>query len=302
MGLFIFAILIIIAGIVLLVNPALVPAKGNRARIGAVIAIVVGVTGLISSSVTVIDAGEVGVVIVLGQVENKSLESGVHLVPPYANIVKYPTRIREYTLVGSDAVNAKANNGLSITIDATILYYVDPTMSGMVYRKVAPSIEILESGILTPTLRTIIRDIVSEYSADEIYSTKRVEVANKIEKTMREQVSNKGVIIDKFLIRNIDLPEEIDRAIQNKLAAQQEAEAMEYKKSKAQQEAEIKIIEAKGLAEAQQIINSTLSPNYLQHEAIQAYKELATSQNSTFVILPTSPNSSGMPLILNGVK
>jgi hypothetical protein len=67
-------------------------------------------------------------------------------------------------------------------------------------------------------------------------------------------------------------------------------------------EAEIKIIEAQGLAKAQQIINSTLTPYYLQHEAIESYTKLAGSQNTTFVILPTSPNSAGMPLILNGAK
>ena len=77
---------------------------------------------------------------------------------------------------------------------------------------------------------------------------------------------------------------------------------MQYKKQKATQETEIKIIEAQGLARAQQIINSTLTPYYLQHEAIQAYTKLAGSPNTTFVILPTSPNSAGMPLILNAVK
>ena len=83
------------------------------------------------------------------------------------------------------------------------------------------------------------------------------------------------------------------------MRAKQEEEAMKYKKNIARKQAEIKEIEAMGLARAQKIINSTLSRNYLQHEAIAAYEKLANSKNTTFVILPTSPHSTGMPLILN---
>jgi regulator of protease activity HflC (stomatin/prohibitin superfamily) len=87
-----------------------------------------------------------------------------------------------------------------------------------------------------------------------------------------------------------------------KIKSQQEAEAAEYRKQKAIKEAEIKVEEAKGIAQAQQIINRTLTPYYLQHEAIEAYKELVNSQNTTFVIMPTSANATGMPIILDAKK
>jgi len=67
---------------------------------------------------------------------------------------------------------------------------------------------------------------------------------------------------------------------------------------KSKKEAEVRIVEAKGIAEAQRIINQTLTKNYLQHEAIQAYGELAGSPNTTFVIMPTSPQGAGLPLII----
>ena len=62
-----------------------------------------------------------------------------------------------------------------------------------------------------------------------------------------------------------------------------------------QQKAQIKVEEAKGIAEAQKIINTTLTDRYLQHEAIQAQMEMANSPNHTQIYIPVGTN--GIPLI-----
>jgi len=64
---------------------------------------------------------------------------------------------------------------------------------------------------------------------------------------------------------------------------------------KAERDAEIRIEEAKGIAEAQKIINATLTPNYLQHEAIQAQRAMANAPNHTTVYIPVGTN--GLPLV-----
>jgi regulator of protease activity HflC (stomatin/prohibitin superfamily) len=230
------------------------------------------------------------------------LGNGLHFIPPYARVVKYPVRLIEITQAGDNLVETRVNNGLTVKLDCTVLYTIDASMAAEVYSKVATSVGELGYKILLPLLRTAIRDVVSRYSAEELYSSKREFISGEIETTLRALVATKGLLLDRFLIRGIFLPEEVDRAIQAKIASQQEAEAMTYKKQKAEQEAEIKIIEARGLAKAQEIINSTLTPTYLQHEAIQSYKELAGSPNTTFVIMPTSPTATGMPLILNAQR
>jgi regulator of protease activity HflC (stomatin/prohibitin superfamily) len=263
---------------------------------------VLGFIMFISSMIVVIDAGEVGVKVIFGNVQKEVLESGINLVAPYADIYRYPTRIMELTQVEQNIIDARVNNGLTIKLDCTAWYNIDKNKVVDIYVQYAKTLGELESKILLSSLRTAIRNIVSKYSSEEVYSSKREQVSNEIEKALRQDVLATGLLINKFLIRSIRLPEEIDKAIQLKISAQQEAEAMQYKKQKATQEADIKIIEAQGLARAQQIINSTLTPYYLQHEAIQAYTKLAGSPNTTFIIMPTSPNSTGMPLILNASK
>ena len=76
------------------------------------------------------------------------------------------------------------------------------------------------------------------------------------------------------------------KAVEKKLAAQQLLEEKKVQKEIAKSDAEIRVEEAKGIAEAQRIINATLTTNYLQHEAIQAQKTMASSPNHTTVYIP----------------
>jgi regulator of protease activity HflC (stomatin/prohibitin superfamily) len=310
--LFVIGVLGLIVGIgVMLLGPKRLNQDPKKVAMGAGVTLVVSIFAMLSQMIVIIDSGEVGVPVVFGKVQDNFFMPGLSLKNPFAEIIIYPTRLREFSLTQTKAyddsdvgggVPVKTKDDLTVTIDSTIWYYVNSEKAGYVYANVAKSIEDLERGILVPAVRTIIRDICSKYTMKDIYSTYRNEVQNEIESNISEVLAAKGIIIDRFMLRNVLLPKSIDEAIQLKIQAQQEAEAMEYKKQKAMMEAEIKIVEAEGLAKAQKIINSTLSANYLQHEAIQAYQTLAGSDNTTFIIMPTSPNGVGLPIIMGGTK
>lgn len=77
----------------------------------------------------------------------------------------------------------------------------------------------------------------------------------------------------------------------NEIQIQQTAQLVQVE----QQKADIKVVEAQGIAKAQQIINQTLTDKYLQHEAIQAQSALANSPNHTTVYIPSGQN--GIPLV-----
>lgn len=62
-----------------------------------------------------------------------------------------------------------------------------------------------------------------------------------------------------------------------------------------QQKADIRVVEARGIAESQRIINATLTDKYLQHEAISAQEKMANSPNHTTIYIPSGQN--GIPLV-----
>ncbi|HPQ89090.1 MAG TPA: prohibitin family protein [Candidatus Mcinerneyibacteriales bacterium] len=255
----------------------------------------------------IIDAGEVGVQVLFGKVRERTLKAGINVVNPFVTIVKYPTRIQEHTMSidisegsrrGDDSVKVRTLDGLEVGVDLTVWWKIDPEKVNRVYEDLAKSTYELEMKIIRPAIRTTVRDTAAIYKMDSLYTGERKDFTNSINDTLITLLSPKSVVVDKVLVRNISLPKLVENAIEEKMKAKQQEEAMEYKKNIASREAEIKEIEARGLANAQRIINSTLSDKYLQHEAIMAYEKLANSENTTFVILPTSPTASGMPLIL----
>jgi len=270
--------------------------------------IVVFLAVFASQSIVVIDAGEVGVQIFFGKVIRRPLQSGPNFKIPLVQVVKYPTRLREYTMssmkqegekIGDDSIKVRTFDGLEIKIDSTVWWKIDKEKIYDIYENIAKNTAELKQKVVRPVIRTAIRDICSNYTMKELYSAERQNIGGYIKKKLKPLMENKNVLIGEVLIRNVKLPAKVEESIENKLKKQQEAEAMEAKKQIAQKEAEIKEIEAKGLARAQEIIKKNLSPEYLQHEAIQAYKDLAKSQSSTFIIMPTTDNGTGMPLILN---
>ena len=98
-----------------------------------------------------------------------------------------------------------------------------------------------------------------------------------------------------MVVGNVNYPEIVARAVEKKLAAQQLLSEKETQREIARKDAEIRVEEAKGIAQAQKIINATLTPNYLQHEAINAQVKMADSPNHTTVYIPVGNN--GIPMV-----
>lgn len=272
-------------------------AQGGKLAMGGFGFVAVGGIIFISSILFVIDAGEIGIGVTFGSVGKQIYHNGVNFKAPWMDVVIYPVRIREHSQGGSSMLEARSKDGLIVGIDCTVFFSVNEEQAVYVYQKIATSVESLEENIMVPSLRTIVRNVISKYDVEEIMSSKREEVISNCEITLRNDITPMGIVLSKFMIRGIKLPESVDEAIQMKMKSQQESEAMLYQKQKAQQQAEIKIIEAQGLARAQSIINQSLTPLYIQHEAIQAYEKLAGSPNTTFVFIPTSPSGGGVPVV-----
>lgn len=143
-------------------------------------------------------------------------------------------------------------------------------------------------------LRAMVRKHVQSLKSREI-KEKRKEIAEAVAVDLQEHLKGTPFILVSSVVGNIDYPPVVTEAVEKKLAAQQLLDEKETQREIAKKDAEIRIEEAKGIAEAQKIINTTLTQNYLQHEAIQAQLKMASSPNHTTVYIPSGTN--GIPLI-----
>lgn len=144
------------------------------------------------------------------------------------------------------------------------------------------------------TFRTFVRDAVQQYDSGAL-KTAREAIASNVAAKLQGYLESTPFEVRRVVIGNITYPDIVAKAVEKKLAAQQLLSEKETQKDIARKDAEIRIEEAHGIAEAQKIINATLTANYLQHEAINAQLKMAESPNHTTVYIPVGTN--GMPLV-----
>ncbi len=152
--------------------------------------------------------------------------------------------------------------------------------------------------VIAPSLRGEGRSIAGRYKPEELYSSKRDEIAIAILEAIRAQTQDKFVAVDNIIIRNVDLPKRIEDAINEKLSMQQEAQRMEFVLQKETQEAERKRIEAQGIADFQRIVSEGINQNLLRWKGIETTEKLAASPNTKVIII--GAGEDGLPMILGG--
>jgi regulator of protease activity HflC (stomatin/prohibitin superfamily) len=143
-------------------------------------------------------------------------------------------------------------------------------------------------------LRSMIRKNVQVLASRQV-KEKRREIANTVAEELKAYLADTPFVVIATAVGNIDYPKIVTEAVEKKLAAQQLLEEKETQRAIAKKDAAIRVEEAKGIAEAQKIINATLTKNYLQHEAINAQLKMASSPNHTTVYIPSGAN--GIPLV-----
>lgn len=237
--------------------------------------------------IIIIPAGTVGVEDFQGKVSDRSLPAGLHAINPFAEVVQFSVRLRDL----KEEIAATSKEGLALGIDVSIQYRIDPAKAASIYLNIGTE----EREIVISRFRSISREIISGYTAEEVYATKREEVSLKLAEKLRSQLAPIGFIVDEALLRNVKVPETLQAAIQQRLKAEQENLQMKFVLEKERQEADRKRIEAKGSADAQKILAEGLTPAVLQLRSIEATEKLSLSKNSKLVILGNNQNT---PLIL----
>jgi len=270
-----FSWLLVVAFLVLTVLRARQGKKTRGTITGIIVSVVAAVLiNTISAGLVFIKPQERGVVI--SAIAPKGyrediLQPGLRWVIPYAENVKvYSISKNTYTMSiahqegeiqGDDSIAARTADGQEVYIDASIIFSLDP--------QEVLNVHIIwqdryVDGLVRPTVRGVIRDAVSQFRVNEVYSTKRDLLKTEIEDAMRTAMEKNGLLLSDFVLRNITFTPEYAASIEQKQIAEQLAQQAEYVVEQRRQEAEqarqvaegtkdAAIIEAQGRAESQVI-------------------------------------------------
>jgi prohibitin 1 len=257
----------------------------------ALIGIAVALLIAISQSWTIIPAGHTGVIDFLGNVSDETLKPGVNLVNPMAKIEKMSIKTQEL----KELMSVPSKEGLSVDLEISLLFKLNSEKANDIYKTVGPNYADI---ILVPQFRSVVRGVTARYEAKALYTASREKLAGEILEELERLVGPRGITVEQAPLRQIQLPARLTQSIEEKLQAEQESQRMAFILLKEEQEADRKRIEAKGIADFQNIVAKGISDQLLKWKGIEATEKLANSPNTKVIVIGSGKD--GLPLILGG--
>ncbi len=218
---------------------------------------------------------------------------GLHFKAPWNDMIVFDVRKQE----NKQQLNVLSSNGLDIGLEMSVRYRALADSIGYLYNEIGRD---YRDKVIVPEIRSATREVIGQYKPEELYASERNEIQAKIKESLESSLSRNFLTLDALLIRSIQLPPKIKNAIEMKLAEEQKIQQKEYAKQTAKKEAEKQEIEAQGKANANKILDNSLTEKVLRDKAIEATEKLATSENSKVVIIGSGKD--GLPVMLNTSK
>ena len=198
--------------------------------------------------------------------------------------VRWKTQSEKVDILSLDDLHMEVEVALRLRPKSDELYFLHTEIGQQYYEQVVQQ-----------QFRSIARAVFSQYRYTDI-PKESLKIQNAILAQLKENLKNKHLDLDAVEIKHVDYPERVKQAADLKLATEQKLLQKEFELKIAEKDATIKIIDAKGQQTAQKIIDSTLTPTYLQYRALDIQKALASGSNTSFYFVPVGVN--GIPIIL----
>jgi regulator of protease activity HflC (stomatin/prohibitin superfamily) len=298
------------------------PLRGLGGTLGILLVGTILLT-VVSTGLVFIDPQERGVVIsALSPTgyRDQAIQPGLRWVIPFAEtVVRYPISRQTYTMsatstegqkTGDDSIDARTADGQQVKIDASVIYYIDQNKVVTVHINWQNR---YSEDLVRPLVRGVIRDAVSQFGVAEVYGAKRSDLQTLITDQLDKRLSNNGLVLQEFILRNISFSPEYAASVEQKQIAEQQAQqakfVVESKRQEAEQarqiaqgladaaviaakgQAESRLIQAEAEAKALQMISAALkdNPNLLNYQYITKISpnvQVMMLPNNTPFLLP----------------
>ncbi len=247
----------------------------------------------IFSSYSVISPGNTGVVFNMWSGSLRTTPQGiVWRIPWITQVQSYPTALRTYTMVrragegsatGDDSIDLPTREGQHIRQDISITYNTTQETAANVFKTFrGADISDIEATFIRRTMITVAQNTAGQMSLSEVISSRRNDLQDAIQKSLNAEIEKMGFNLDKVNLGASHLPQSLEAQMQQKMAAQQQAQQAEYELqkqqmlakaavAKAEGEAQAILVHAKAQSEANHLLQASLTPNLIQSKAIDKW-------------------------------
>jgi regulator of protease activity HflC (stomatin/prohibitin superfamily) len=261
---------------------------------GVALIVLLIINSIVQRSVLVIHPGERGLITYLGKLQNDSLDEGIHFVPPFITTLKtVDVRIQKTDITSV----ARTKDLQRIDTQITLNWQMEPSKLGEIYQQIGSAEDIVNK-IINPAFDETVKALIPARTLEKNLA-EREQLKEEVFAKIKTRLAHYGIVVVDVAIVNLTSSEQFTRATEErqtaeqkaitaKLIAEQAIQEAELKAQKAKIDAEAVVNAARGQAQAQRLLQQTLTPELLQREAIEKW-------NGQF---PTVlGDSSALPLI-----
>ncbi len=214
----------------------------------------------------IVNAGERGVLMRFGEVQDQVLSEGIHVILPIVNTVeKLSVRVQKQ----EQSAEASSKDLQDVFTDVALNWHIIPEKTNLIFQQIGSESSIIDR-IIEPAVEEVLKAVMAEYTAEEII-TKRRQVKAEVDSFLTERLTPYYLAVDDISLVHVHFSERFGEAVETKQIAEQEAKRAGFMAIKAAKEAEAKVNLAKGEAEAQGLIQTTLNNQLLKKQTIEKW-------------------------------
>jgi regulator of protease activity HflC (stomatin/prohibitin superfamily) len=221
-----------------------------------------------------------------GTVLDRDYQEGLRIISPWDRMYIYNVRVQE----ARGSIVVLSANGLPVTVGYSVRFRPDLQRLPYLHQTYGPD---YVNTLIQPEVVSALREVIGNYRPEAIYARSEHGLIDETFQSLAAQLTNRYVVVQTVIIEELRLTEELEGAINQKLVDEQHALAYEFRLSRERSEAERKAIEARGIADFEEISNISI----LKWRGIEATEALAKSANAKIIVI--GPGEGQLPVILN---
>jgi len=234
---------------------------------------------LVTTSCAIVRPGEVGVKQKFGKIKSGPLPQGLYMLNPFfTKVVKVPTRTINMPV---QLTSLPTKEGLSVSCDLAVLFHIKEDYAVKVVETVGVK---NGEGIIMSALRSASADITAQFLAKDLHTAEREKIEKAISEKLTFILGDRGFVVENVLLKSVQLPLTLTNAIEAKLEAEQQAQAMEFVLQRQKQEAKRMEIEAEAIKNFNKTISEGLSELLIRYRSLEIVEKLSKSPNSKVII------------------
>jgi regulator of protease activity HflC (stomatin/prohibitin superfamily) len=221
---------------------------------------------LISKLFVVVPAGERGVLLRFGAVQERILPEGLHpLVPVLYSVEPLSVRLQSLEM----NAEAASRDLQDVSTDVAVSWHIREDKVNQVFERVG-TLEAAAHKVIEPAIEEVLKAVMAAYTAEQIV-TEREAVKRAVDLNLSDRLDGYELEVDDVSLVHVRFSERFRNAVEAKQVAEQEAKRAEFETMKAQRLAEARVYQARGEAQAQQLLQTGLTPEVLERQVIEKW-------------------------------